>query len=394
MATIRLVLDTRRPKESGVYPIKIKISNRAESYYYSTGIDATPDQFKDGQLKGIPNHASKNAYLRRMLTEIEELVLPNLHRIKEVLNRYKGKGDTFIDYMDKFISLKSNTGTKSVYTQTKVKIVEYDNSCTFNTMDVTWLKRFELHMINQGIGVNARGIHLRNIRAIFNYAIDEEITSLYPFRKFKIKKEETRKKALTIEQLITLKNYACEPHQTISRDMFMLMFYLIGINPVDLFNLKELRNGRAEYHRAKTGKLYSIEVTPKAKDIIDKYKGNKYVVNVLDNWKDYRDFSHRMNINLKEIGPFARKGRGGSKVRRPLFPDITIYHARHTWATIAAELDIPKETIAAALGHSSSSVTDIYIKFNPKKIDEANRMVLHYLDVKSLLIVIEKLFGC
>jgi hypothetical protein len=52
---------------------------------------------------------------------------------------------------------------------------------------------------------------------------------------------------------------------------------------------------------------------------------------------------------------------------------------RHTWATLAAELDIPKETISAALGHGKKTVTDIYIQFDRKKIDEANRKVISHV---------------
>ena len=59
--------------------------------------------------------------------------------------------------------------------------------------------------------------------------------------------------------------------------------------------------------------------------------------------------------------------------------ELTTYWARHTWATIASELDIPKDTIAAALGHGGNSVTDIYIDFDLKKVDEANRKVLDYV---------------
>ena len=47
--------------------------------------------------------------------------------------------------------------------------------------------------------------------------------------------------------------------------------------------------------------------------------------------------------------------------------------------TLAAEIDTPKETIAEALGHSIATVTDIYIKFNRRKIDEANRRVIDLL---------------
>jgi integrase len=64
---------------------------------------------------------------------------------------------------------------------------------------------------------------------------------------------------------------------------------------------------------------------------------------------------------------------------------ITTYTLRHTWATLAAELEIPKETISAALGHAEgSSVTDIYINFNRKKIDAANRKVIDYVLFYSL----------
>ena len=75
-----------------------------------------------------------------------------------------------------------------------------------------------------------------------------------------------------------------------------------------------------------------------------------------------------------------RIGKGGKKIIEPYFPELSGYWARHTWATIAAQLDIPKETIAAALGHSSGSVTDIYIDFDKRKIDEANRRVIDFVN--------------
>lgn len=90
-----------------------------------------------------------------------------------------------------------------------------------------------------------------------------------------------------------------------------------------------------------------------------------------------------MDIVLKEIGPMERKGRGGKKERQPLFPDLSSYWSRHTWATIAASLDIPKEVIAEALGHTSNSVTDIYIKFDHKKVDQANRAVIDLIFKKD-----------
>ena len=99
----------------------------------------------------------------------------------------------------------------------------------------------------------------------------------------------------------------------------------------------------------------------------------------MDVYSDYRYFVKRMNTALKQIGETTRSGLGGKKDRKPLFPELSSYWARHTWATLAAELDIPKETISAALSHSTDDTTSIYIRFNRKKIDEANRKVIDYV---------------
>ena len=112
----------------------------------------------------------------------------------------------------------------------------------------------------------------------------------------------------------------------------MLMFYLIGINAIDLFNLKQIVDGRIEYKREKTGKLYSIKVEPEAMEIINRYKGNKFLLNTLEtNDYNYRKYMAAMNRGLQKLGNFERKGLGGKKIRDILFPDITSYWARHKW---------------------------------------------------------------
>lgn len=85
-----------------------------------------------------------------------------------------------------------------------------------------------------------------------------------------------------------------------------------------------------------------------------------------------------MNKALQNIGT-TRSGLGGKKSAEGAFPGLSTYWARHSWATIAASLDIPKETIAAALGHGGNTVTDIYIDFDQRKVDEANRRVLDWV---------------
>ncbi|MCI6213265.1 site-specific integrase [Bacteroides heparinolyticus] len=386
---IKITLDLRRKKKDGTYPIVIEIRNK-DKIRIATSYSALPENWDDGQFKkNESNYTRKNLVLRSMYDKVERVLLEiseerkfiSDKELRALINKNvsnkQAPSNNFISYLDCFLELKSNAGTRSVYEGTRNKILVFDKGCTFETIDRNWLSRFEKWMIDSGMKTNAYAIHLRNIRAVFNYAIDEEITTLYPFRKFKIRKEETRKRSLTVEQLRQLRDYPCEPYQERYRDMFMLMFYLIGVNAVDLFNAKKLVNGRLEYKRAKTGKLYSIKVEPEAMGIIEKYKGKKYLLNVLDEYGNYKDFLHRMGIGLKQIGECKRSGLGGKKHITPLFPDISSYWARHTWATIAASLDVPKETIAAALGHEiGMSVTSIYINFDMRKVDEANRLVL------------------
>ena len=392
-----IILDKRRERKDGKYPIVLRIFNK--SYLFlGTGYNGTDSTFKDGAFtKKESNFKLKNIALSEMLNQVEKLFISINGSItdkklrdlinSEILNKELGKIPKtieryFVDYLDEFISSKHKEGTKTVYTTTKNKINRYDPQATFETIDKKWLERFEMWMIKSGMKTNAYAIHLRNIRSVFNYAIDNEYTTLYPFRKFKIKKEETRKRSLSVEQLQILKDYPCEEYQVRYRDIFMLMFYLIGINAADLFLAKpdSIENGRLEYKRAKTGKLYSIKIEPEAMEIINRYRGNSYLLNIMDEYKDYRNFLHRMGIALKEIGNMERVGRGGKKVREPLFKDLSSYWSRHTWATIAASIDIPKETISEALGHSiGSEVTSIYIKFDHKKVDEANRKVIDHV---------------
>lgn len=394
MATVKLYLDTRRIRKDSTFPIKIMV-NHIGNFLIGTMFSAKEKEWDGLQYSTkANNYRTKNMQLRNILNKIENLILElenknrlntlQNNRLKELIEeKLSGKTENllFIDYIDMFIELKTNDGTKGVYASTRGKIEQFDKYASFSTITGEWLIKFENWMKKDSLKINYIGIHLRNIRAIFNYAIDNEYTNIYPFRKFKIKTEKTSKRALKTEDLVNLRDYPCEPYQIKYRDMFMLIFYLIGINPVDLFLLKEINNNEIKYTRAKTGKKYNIKIEPEAMAIINKYKGSGHLLNILDTYSNYKDFTHRMNINLKDIGEVKRIGRGGKKVRTSLFPDITIYHARHTWATIAAKLEIPKETISAALGHAiGSDVTEIYIDFDHRKIDDANRKVIDYVN--------------
>ena len=405
MATVSLYLDTRRARKDGTFPIKLYVNHNGR-FYIKTEFSAIGQNWEGTQFsKSEPNYKAKNISLRNLMNKAEEAVYSLeregklkstsderlKHLIEQAISNKEERRNTVLALFDEFIASKTKRNTIEVYELTKSKIEQFAGDCSFGEVDKKWLINFENFMLSAGMSTNTRSIHMRNLRAVFNYAIDEEITDNYPFRKFSIKKEETRKRALTVEQLRTLRDYPCEGYQQKYRDIFMLMFYLIGINSVDLLDAKELKGGRLEYRRAKTNKLYSIKVEPEALEIIERYEGKEHLLlrkkepqallDVMDKCDYHKNFLHRMNDGLKRIGEVERVGRGGKKQITPLFPDISSYWARHTWATIAASLDIPKETISAALGHEiGSPITSIYIKFDQNKVDEANRKVIDYVN--------------
>lgn len=392
MASVRLFLDTRRPKADGSFPVKLVARHHA-TMMIATRFTARPEQWTGSEYaKGTPQARARNIVLRELLNKAEGAII-DLERtgklratsdtaLRQLIEHAVGSNATrerlFIDVLDEFITRQRNAGTRTVYTTTRNKLAAYAPAATFATMDARWLEAFDAHMA-ETMKTNARAIHLRNIRAVFNYAIDQEYTELYPFRRFSIKHEATRKRCLTVDDLRTLRDYPCEPHQCRYRDMFMLMFYLIGVNAADLFRARpaDVHGGRLEYRRAKTGRLYSVKIEPEAQSLIDRYRGREYLLDVCDTYADYRNFLHRMDMELKRVGPVTRSGLGGKKQRTPLFPDLSSYWSRHTWATIAASIDVPVETISAALGHAfGSPTTAIYIALDPRKVDTANRRVL------------------
>lgn len=232
--------------------------------------------------------------------------------------------------------------------------------------DITheWLAAFDTFLAESAPSRNARNIHLRNVRTVYHLALNEGLTERNPFRRFKIRPEPTRKRALTIAQLRRLATAEVKPWEEKYRDAFVLMFMMRGINVADFCRLGKPEGGFIRYRRRKTGSLLEIRVEPEMRPLLERLKGEGQLLYPLDRVKDYRRYTARLNKALQGIA--ARLG----------LPPITPYWARHTWATVAAGLDIPKETIAAGLGHAGGTVTDIYIDFDHRKTHAANRKVI------------------
>jgi integrase len=389
MATVNLILNTRyqSPEEKyPKFPIVFIIRNNGTNSHIGTGIRIEEKYFDKTKWikKGTPDildHLYENVQLQKKLADIQSFIseLTNSGEVYDmtaaqikrryIARRAKEKYN-FSTYFKYFAGTKKGN-TARIYLHTWNLLKDYaGDQIHFADINPKFLRDFEIRMTDKGMKINTISIHMRNIRAVFNSAVNDEVIelNLYPFRKYKIKKEKTLKRNLTIEEIKRFKDYDLTAVSGLSRDVFMLSFYLIGINLMDLCYLtkKDIRSGRLEYKRRKTGKEYSIKLEPEAKRLIKKLSGKTYLINLLERYADYDAVRKYINKGLKK----AAKKAGIDK-------PVSTYYCRHSWATIASKLDIPKETISAALGHEiGSETTSIYIEYDMEKVDKANRRVI------------------
>lgn len=420
---IKWYLDLRRTSDEGKGRLYMVIYNNGTAAQIATGLMLHKEEFEAGKVVGVPMAGKLTQMLgikrAKLQLDIEELAVSGYEvdkmkaaEIKKAVMAKRGNDGedgngegngtgnetAFGTFAEKFIARRGKEKTRQVYEMTLRKMGGYCDvgRLRFADISVGWLRDFE-QWLGETCSVNTRGIHLRNIRAVMNAAIDEGVVpaDLYPFRRFKIKKEETMKRSLSVGDLRRLRDYPCEGWQRKYVDVFMLSFYLAGINLVDLMGLPPLgADGVIRYRRSKTGVLCQLSVPPEARAIIERYRGERHLLWFGERLKPgaegWHDWLHRFNEGLQKVGPSGymyvrRKGQCGGKQRvkvyNALFPELTSYWARHTWATLAAEIDVPDAVIDAALGHRSPCrMADIYIRRDARKVDEAVRRVIEYFE--------------
>ena len=385
--TIHIYLDKRSSKRGDEAPLKIGINKQGSSAYINRGVKILPTQWDPSKerIKNRPDKATLQSYIDTQKSTVSNIVLELLkkgeltkltatqikNKVVEIMEPTAVTANGFYSRFLSYAESRTAKRTKEIYLVTAKRMTEYDakiKTKAFEDITKDWLSGFDAFLLASSPSVNGRSIHFRNIRAVFRDAMANEITMSYPFRVFKIKSEPTVKRSLTIDELHRLFSFHGTEKQTMAVDMFKLSLYLVGINVADLCNLTEVgQDGYIHYKRQKTQKLYCIKVEPEALAIIDKYRGRKHLLCILDQYANVHTFTASWGKILQSIEGFG---------------NLTSYWARHTWATIASELDIPVDVISHALGHSFSTgakVTQVYINFNQQKIDDANRKVIDYI---------------
>lgn len=239
---------------------------------------------------------------------------------------------------------------------------------------------YEAHLKTRDVSMNTISFYMRNLRAVYNRAVEKGLTPQNnPFRHVYTGVDKTIKRAIPIKTIKELKelDLSLKPSLDFARDMFMFSFYTRGMSFIDMAYLKKsnLQNGILTYRRRKTGQQLSIKWEKCMEDIVSKYPKNQtdYLLPIIketvNERRQYDNALHLVNYHLKDLSSIL-------KLQRPL----TMYVARHSWASAAKARNIPLPVISEGMGHDSEATTQIYLaSLETSVVDKANKMILGLL---------------
>ncbi len=405
MYTLKLVLDQRRQRKDNTYPLVVRIRNKGKYIDLPTGVNCLPQNFDDVKQvfktnKEVNNKVTKlkNQYHTLVLELVSQSETePSLSEIKSHLLKKPTQELTLREFWKKEIEslVKSGrAGGAKTYVDALGSIsMVLDVNKPLHSYTYSDIVEAQVSLLAKGVKVNSIGVYFRTFRAVCNKAILQELVPVtwYPFRRFKIKREKTTPRALTLEQTkqyfsLNLPN----THQLYkSWCIGKLIFMLRGVNLKDLLVMRptDIINGRVIYRRSKTKKLYSIQLLEPVQVILDElYVGGDTLLGLLNGKlvalnedleavQDYHQVRKVVNTHLKKLGVILGFN----------FP-LTTYVFRYTYANIAKQLGYSKDLIAEALGHEyGNSVTGIYLElFDNSVLDAMNEAIIDVVQKKGV----------
>ena len=251
----------------------------------------------------------------------------------------------------------------------------------FEEVDSNLMVEYETFLKGINVCPNSSSFYMRNLRAIYNRAVERELTvQRYPFKHVYTGVDKTVKRAVPLKVIRRIRDLdlTLSPVLDYARDLFMFSFYTRGMAFVDMAYLKkkDLQNGVLVYRRQKTGQQLFIKWEKPMQEIVGKYdtSATPYLLPIIrdmdtDARKQYKNAAHLVNDKLKKIGR-----------QLGLAIPLTSYVARHAWASIAKSKNIPISTISEAMGHDSENTTRIYLaSLDTSVVDKANSLILKSL---------------
>lgn len=289
-------------------------------------------------------------------------------------------------FMHRHISVlrqQSRMRTADTYRQTLNSLMSFRNGADicFSMLSATFIESYESWLRSHRLCRNTTSFYMRILRSVYNKAVTEGLAPKgEPFATVYTGVDKTSRRAISLADISRIKalNLAADKAMAFARDMFLFSFYMRGMSFVDMAYLrkKDLSNNYVVYSRKKTGQQLTVRWEQHMQTIVDAYgpSSTQYLLPVIvredgTERSQYLNAMLRVNRNLKKVGALAG-------ISTPL----TMYVARHSWATAAKEKDISIGIISEAMGHDSENTTQIYLaSIKTNKIDDANRDILNGL---------------
>ena len=299
-------------------------------------------------------------YFRLNELSFNSALINNIKQLKQI-----GRIRTSETYTAAFNSFNKFMENKDIY---------------FDVIDSNLMIKYEAFLKKQNLTMNTISFYMRILRAVYNKGVESKLTEQnYPFKHVYTGIERTVKRAVSIETIKELKEYDFSRQRTlrIARDLFLFSFYTRGMSFIDMAYLKKsnLSNGVLTYRRKKTGQQLFIKWEKCMQEIVDRYShitsNSNYMLPIItDKTKNertqYINSLSYTNKRLKKISQLLN-----------LHNPITMYVARHSWASIARKNRIPISIISEGMGHDSESTTLIYLSsLDSSAIDKANSQIL------------------
>ena len=293
------------------------------------------------------------------------------------------EGQSFFNFMQNIIVRLKQMGkqrTSETYQTTLKSFMRFrkDKDLLLDEITSEMIQTYEAYLQNRGISRNSSSFYMRILRAVYNQAVDKDLTSQrFPFKHVYTGVDKTVKRAIPIKYIRQIKSLdlSMKPTLDFARDMFLFSFYTRGMAFVDMAYLKkkDLTNGMLTYRRHKTGQQMLIKWEKCMQEILDKYDttGTPYLLPIIkvmneDQRKQYGNALRLVNNKLKGIA---------KKICLPI--PLSTYVARHSWASIAKSKNIPLSVISEGMGHDSETTTQIYLSsLDSSAINRANSLII------------------
>ena len=313
--------------------------------------------------------------------------------------RNKKTSETLFRFMNHLIALLKKNGqyrTMLHYQATLNSFRRYrgNRDIALRKIDAEEMQSYEAYLLHTArVCSNTSSFYLRILRATYNKAVAKGLTpQQHPFRDVYTGIAKTRKRAIPSESVSQIKRLDSvqdlSPKEEMARDAFLLSVYLRGISFIDLAHLRktDLRDGYLHYTRSKTGQRLTIRWEKDMQDMLEKYQhqtaSSPYLFPFLaeevhgsqgknidkkqEEIRQYHNAEARISYHLRKLG-----GRMGIKGK------LTLYVARHSWASAARDNHVSISVISEALGHHSETTTLIYLRsIKSSEVDDANARIL------------------